>query len=118
MSKHSNDIKDFLSDEESKHSVSLGATPDSLDYKKLFGLFFAGIFLTVVLIIIAVNLFNYYAFKQSQNAAESAVFYELQDIKNRDHEILTTFGVVDAETGTYRVPVDSAVTLVLEDYAN
>lgn len=118
MSKYSNDIKDFLNDDESKQSVSLGATPDSLDYKKLFGLFFAGILLTVVLIIIAVNLFNYYAFKQSQRAAESAVFYEIKDIRNRDNEILTTYGVVNAETGTYRVPVDSAITLILDDYNN
>lgn len=112
------DLKDFLADKDNKGSVEYGVMPDKLDYRKLFGLFFAGILLVVVLIYFAMVLFSYYTFKATQAKAESAVFYELEDIRSRDHEMLTTFGVVDEENNVFRIPVDSAITLVVEEYNN
>lgn len=118
MSKSSKDLNEFLADYENKESVQLGASPDKLDYKKLFGLFLAGILLVVALVYFAMMYFNYLTFKQTQEAAESAVYYQLETLRANDAEILNNFGVIEAETGIYRVPVDSAVTLVVEDYQN
>jgi hypothetical protein len=44
------------------------------------------------------------------------VFYNIEELRAMDKEILSTFEVIDTENGVYRVPVDSAITLVLEDY--
>ena len=118
MSNKNNDIQDFLDDKSVKESLSLGASPDKLNYRSLFGWFFAGIMTVVVFIYIAMTLFSYFSFHQSQNSAASAIYYELEDLRAKHIETLTTFGVVDEEAGVYRVPVDSAITLVLEDYAN
>lgn len=118
MSKSSKDLNEFLAERENKESVQLGASPDTLDYKKLFGLFLAGILLVVALVYFAMMYFNYLTFKQTQQAAESAVYYQLETLKANDAEVLNNYGVVDADAGVYRVPVDSAATLVVEDYQN
>lgn len=118
MSKSSKDLSEFLTDNENKESLSLGATPDHLNYKTLFGLFFAGIALVLVLIYFAYVYFNYLNFKQTQESAEAAVYYHLETLRANDAEILNNYGVVDEEAGIYRVPVDSAARLVVEDYHN
>jgi len=118
MSKSSKDLNEFLAENENKVSVQLGATPDTLNYKKLFGLFLAGILLVVALVYFAMVYFNYLTFKQTQEVAESAVYYQLETLRANDTEVLNNYGVVNAETGIYRVPVDSAATLVVEDYQN
>lgn len=107
---------DILNTDYVKNSINYGVTPDDLDYKKLFGLTFVGIILIVVLVIFAMVLFDYYAFNSSQEAAKNAVFYNIEELRAMDKEILSTFEVIDTENGVYRVPVDSAITLVLEDY--
>ncbi|HAC15263.1 MAG TPA: hypothetical protein DCE78_04880 [Bacteroidetes bacterium] len=118
MSNQNNDIQDFLNDKSVKESLAKGASPDKLNYKSLFGWFFAGILTVVVFIYIAMTLYNYFSFHQGQKSAASAVFYELEDLRAKHNEELTTFGVIDDSSGVYRVPVDSAITLILEDYAN
>lgn len=118
MSKSSKDLNEFLAEKESKESVQLGASPDTLNYKTLFGLFLAGILLVVALIYFAMMYFNYLTFKQTQEAAESAVYYQLETLRSNDAEVLNNYGVVDADAGIYRVPVDSAAALVVEDYQN
>lgn len=118
MSKSSKDLNEFLADIDNKESVQLGATPDSFNYKTLFGLFLAGILLVVALVYFAMTYFDYLTFKQTQEAAESAVYYQLETLRANDAEVLNNYGVVDADAGIYRVPVDSAATLVVEDYQN
>jgi hypothetical protein len=118
MSKSSKDLNEFLSDKENKQSVQLGASPDTFNYKTLFGLFIAGILLVVALIYFAITYFNYLTFKQTQQAAESAVYFQLESLKAQDSAVLNHYGVIDAESGIYRVPVDSAVSLVVQDYQN
>ncbi len=118
MSKSSKDLNEFLTDKENIESLQLGATPDKLNYKNLFGLTLAGILLVIALVFFAYTYFNYLSFKQTQEAAESAVYYQLETLMGNDAEILNNYGVVDADAGIYRVPVDSATTLVVEDYQN
>lgn len=116
ISKKGSDLDEFMLDQESSYSVNYGVTPDRLDNRRLFGLIFIGILIVSVMIGGVQILFNYYSYAGSRVAAETAVFFELEDIRARDKELLTTFGVVDSDNGVYRVPVDSAITLILEDY--
>lgn len=110
--------KNFLESEDFKSSANYGVTPDVLNYKKLFGLTLAGIILVVGLVYFSMVLFDYYAFKASQDAAINAVFYEIEELRAKDASELTTFGVINDEEGIFRIPVDSAMTLVLEKYKN
>lgn len=110
-------VKDELNDNQDfSDSVSHGVTPDTLDYGKLFALVFAGVMLVVVLVFIAITMFNYFTFQSSQNAAVNAVFYELEELRAKHELELTTFGVVDEQAGIFRVPVDSAITLIVNEY--
>ncbi|MCH8494707.1 MAG: hypothetical protein LAT57_03625 [Balneolales bacterium] len=108
--------EDILGQEEVQESIRYGASHDELNYKKLFAFFFIGIFVALLLVIASIVLFRYAAFQKSQEAAINAQFYELDDLRAKDNQILTTFDVVDENAGTFRVPVDSAFTLILDDY--
>jgi hypothetical protein len=99
-------------------SVNYGVSPDSLNYGKLFGLVFVGIIVVVGLVFTAKTMFNYFSFQASQKAAVNAVFYDLEDLTQKHQQTLTTFGVVDEQAGIYRVPVDSAITLIVQEYNN
>jgi hypothetical protein len=109
--------EDVLAQPEVQESIRYGATPDNLNYVQLFALFFAGIILVIVLVYASMTMYRYMIFKSSQEAAINAVFYELEDLKERQKQTLTTFEILDLEAGIYRVPVDSAISLVLDDYS-
>jgi hypothetical protein len=100
MSKKGNDLENFIQDKEHNYSLNYGVTPDKLNNKKLFGLFLAGIILVSAMVYFSMVLYDYYAFTTSQSAAESAVFYEIEDLRAQDAEQLSTFGVVDGENGS------------------
>lgn len=108
--------EDILGQEEVQESIRYGVSHDELDYKKLFAFFFIGIFIALVLVIASIVLFRYSAFQKSQEAAINAQFYELDELQASDRQILTTFDVIDESVGTFRIPVDSAITLILDDY--
>lgn len=40
----------------------------------------------------------------------------LETLQQQEHTILTTYGVVDQNAGTYRIPIDRAKELVLEQH--
>lgn len=107
---------DILSNPEIQESIRYGAMPDKLNYTKLFGYTFLGIVVVVILLAISWQLFRYTAFQKSQQAAINAVFHELEDLRYRHNRDLHAFEVIDEENGIFRVPIDSAMTLVVEDY--
>ncbi len=104
-----------LTVEELRQNMDLGVTPDNLNYRQLFGLFFGGIFLVLVLILFAMELYRYWDFKTGMAAAVAAEYPDLQRLRAADAQTLGTFGVVDAEQGIYRIPVDSAITLMVDE---
>lgn len=108
--------EDILAQKSVQDSIRLGVSPDDLNYKKLFGYTFLGIVIVAVLLILSVYMFRYAAFQKSQEAAINAEFYELNDLRNRHNHELTTFDVINEDAGIFRVPVDSAITLILDEY--
>lgn len=108
--------EDILSNPEVQESIRYGAMHDNLNYKKLFGYTFLGIVIVIGLLLIALQLFRFTAFQKSQQAAINAEFYELNDLRERHHRELTTFEAIDEEAGIFRIPIVSAMTLIVEDY--
>jgi hypothetical protein len=108
--------EDILSNKDVQDAIRYGVMPDDLNYKKLFGYTFIGIVVVLALLLIALQLFRFAAFQSSQQAAINAEFYELNELREKHHHELTTFESVDNESGTFRIPIDSAMTLTVEDY--
>lgn len=96
-------------------SVEFGADPDQLNYPRLI---FWSTFGTAVIAIMIFSIMAIYDFTISgtgQQQSESSRFYNISEIQRADSEKLNSFGVVDPETGIYRIPIDSAITLIVQD---
>ncbi len=107
-----------LSVQELRADIELGVVEDKLNDGRLLGLFAAGVILVVILGYFAIELYRYYDFKASFNAAIEATYPEITNLKNSHQNDLTTVGVIDAGKQIYRIPVDSAITLVLNEQKN
>lgn len=101
--------------EEFAESVSFGAVPDRLNYPRLifWSLFGTGIVLITVLAIMAV--YNYTLTGAEQSRAAESQFYNISELEARERATLESYGVVDLEAGIYRIPIDSAMTLIAEE---
>jgi hypothetical protein len=104
-----------LSVQELRDELELGVVEDKLNDGKLFFLFGAGVLLVAVMIFVAFEMYRYFDFKSSYKAAIEAQYPDIQNLKASHQTQLTTVGVIDAETQIYRIPVDSAFTLLLNE---
>jgi|GEM_PF-2514700 len=104
-----------LSLEDLRKDIELGVVPDRLNDGKLFRLFLAGILLVVGMVLFAAELYRYIDFKTSFQAAVAAQYPELQRLEAKHANELTTTAVLDSTSRIYRIPVDSAITLIVNE---
>lgn len=96
-------------------SVEYGATYDNLNYKRLtfWSLFGTGV---IVLFIVAVMfMYEYTRTSSLQTQSERSTFYNIEELRQNDQIKLNSFGVVDPNEGIYRIPIDSAITVIAID---
>lgn len=101
--------------EDFENSVEFGATPDILNLGRLT---FWTIFGTSVILLIVVAIMNIYEYSftsADQLQSERSQFYNIQNLEQEAQAQLDSFGVVDPEQGIYRIPVDSAITIMATD---
>lgn len=104
-----------LATDEFANDFEYGATPDNLNYKTLF---FWSAFGTGVIVLFIVAIFFVYDFTfqgVGQQSADRSLYYDIERLHERDRERLNSFGVVDLEEGIYRMPIDSAISKIVED---
>lgn len=72
----------------------------------------------VVLIVILVLLSDYFITAESEATYTAQLQPEsvsLKEIQAEEEEILTTYKLLDAEKGIYRIPIDQAIRLISEE---
>ena len=92
-----------------------GATPDNLNYSRLF---FWSIFGTAVILLFIVAIFNLYDYtfdNVGQKSADESVYYDIKQLNETSIQQLNSFGVVDMEEGIYSIPIDSAITKIAQE---
>lgn len=105
----------ILATEEFANDYEFGATPDKLNYSRLF---FWTIFGTAVILLFIVAVFNVYDYTYDgviQRNAEESMYYEIDQLEASSTEELNSFGVVNLEEGIYRIPIDSAITKIAQE---
>jgi len=96
-------------------SIEYGATYDELNYNRLT---FWSVFGTVVILlfIVAVMFMHEYTRTSSlQDRSEQSIYYDIEQLERTDQLKLDSFGVVDPDAGIYRIPIDSAITIIATD---
>lgn len=96
-------------------SVNYGANYDNLNYRRLFFWSIFGMVILAVIIQSIMFIHDYTESSATQLKSEQSQYYDIDEIRFNDQERLETFGVVDSEAGIYRIPIDSAITLIVNE---
>lgn len=114
--KESEEIDISISDEEVASSVEYGVMFDNLNYKRLVFWSVLGIILVCIFVQGLLEMYQYNEQGlQDQVAAESGEFYQANQLNKRAEERITSFGIVNLEEGTYRIPIDSVLNNMAVD---
>jgi len=76
------------------------------------------VFLVSLLVVILVFLMDYFVDTKEQMVYEVQLqpeSVELQDLEAADMEELTTYKILDAERGLYRIPIERAMDLLAKE---
>jgi len=93
-------------------SVEYGATFDHLNYNRLT---FWSVFGTSVIVVFIISIMFVHEYTRTsalQRSDESSLYFDINELQEQDKETLETFGVVNPEEGIYRIPIDSAITIM------
>ncbi len=96
-------------------SVEFGATLDTLNYRRLIFWSVFGIAVIVIFIQSIVFIHDYTISTTMQIQSEQSRFYQIEQLRQEDQIEIETFGVVEPEAGIYRIPIDSAITLIANE---
>ncbi len=105
-----NEVEIEIKNDTLASEIEYGVTFDYLDMKKLT---FWSVFGTVLVILIIQSLIWVYGYSSDQTTRqvlEGSEYREINQLKLRDEETLSSFGVVDLENGIYRMPIDTVIT--------
>lgn len=96
-------------------AVSHGVNDDNLNYKRLFFWSTFGTGLVVVIIFALIQFAKASWFNAQTKASVNSEYSQIKELKAKDKETLNTFGVVNLEEGTYRIPIDQAINNIAEN---
>lgn len=109
-----NDVSLEVTDDYAR-AVEYGATYDTPNYRRIV---FWSAFGSVVILLIIISVFYVHSYTTStalDQASQGSQYYNIQKIQEDDHETLNTFGVVDPEEGIYRIPIDQAISEIVNE---
>ncbi|TVR29667.1 MAG: hypothetical protein EA390_09320 [Balneolaceae bacterium] len=98
-----------------KTSVDFGAVPDKLNYPRLVFWSIFGTAVIVVMIFALMAIYSYTIVGTEQQQSEVSLYFDINELQQRDQATLGSFGVVDPEERIYRIPIDSAITIMAQD---
>lgn len=96
-------------------SVEFGADPDKLNYPRLIFWSTFGTAVITIMILSIMAIYQYTFTGAGVQQSEASQSYRLTEIQQKDSDRLNTFGVIDPDEGIYRIPIDSAITLIAQE---
>ncbi len=95
--------------------VSYGVMHDTLNIKNLTFWSVLGIVIFGILLVGAFFMYHSNKMTFTEEASVRSEHRYVQQKKQSSQERLNSFGVVDEEQGIYHIPIDSAITLYLDE---
>ena len=96
-------------------SVYYGAVKDKINYKRLTFWTVVGVVMVVVLVTSVIGIYNYTEGSAWQQSYEASEYYELERSRVLDQTTLDSYGVVDPEAGIYRILIDEAINIIVNE---
>ena len=101
--------------EELEQSISYGVSHDRVNLGTVSFWIVLGTLLVTVILYGLYQMYSYNQFLAVQQAAIQSEFHELENLRRQEHQLLHSFEIVDEEEGRYRIPIDSAMNLIVTD---
>ncbi len=101
-------------DNEFTHSIEKGVTDDVLNIKALTFWSIITVIYMIVMVYGGYQIYTYWGFKSKMDLAINAEYKELNSKISADQEHLNTFGIVNADSGVYRIPIENAFDLYVQ----
>jgi hypothetical protein len=101
-------------DNEFTHSIEKGVTDDVLNIKTLTFWSIITVIYMIVMVYGGYQIYTYWGFKSKMDLAINAEYKELNSKISADQEHLNTFGIVNADSGVYRIPIENAFDLYVQ----
>lgn len=101
-------------DNEFTHSIEKGVTDDVLNIKTLTFWSIITVIYMIVMVYGGYQIYTYWGFKSKMDLAINAEYKELNSKVSADQEHLNTFGIVNADSGVYRIPIENAFDLYVQ----
>ncbi|MEX0680220.1 MAG: hypothetical protein WD097_02475 [Balneolales bacterium] len=102
--------------EELEHSISHGVSFDNINLRNVSFWMIFGIFLLTIILYGLYNMYTYNQFLSSERAAINMEFHDLNAMREREQQLLNTLELIDEENRRYRIPIDSAMALMADEY--
>jgi len=96
-------------------SVAKGVTSDYLDIKMLSFWSFITIAFMLALIIGSMKIYSYWGFRSGISQAIGTQYKDLSLKRASDANHLSTFGMVDGDSGVYRIPLNTAIDAYIQE---
>lgn len=98
---------------ELEDSVTYGVSHDNINLRTVSFWLVLGVVMVIIILFGVYNIYSYNQFLSSKQAAINSEYHELEDRRQRERQMLTAFELMDEESRRYRIPVDSAMTLMV-----
>jgi hypothetical protein len=98
-----------------RDSVEFGAVHDRLNYPRLIFWSIFGTGVIAIMIFAMMAIYSYTFTETEQQRSDESIYYNITEMQQRSNATLGTFGVVDPEERIYRIPIDSAITIIAQD---
>jgi transposase-like protein len=96
-------------------AVNYGAEEEGLDIASITKWSVLGI-AAVIVFIVALIPFSQFAFNSALDDANlNSTYYDIEKLNEDANATLNSYGVVDGESGIYRIPIDEAINKMVSD---
>ncbi len=104
-----------VDDKEISESISHGVMGDNLDIKKLSFWSLLGIVFVIIFVQLIKEMYDQTTQINMERLSAQSEYFDVSSQTEKDRERLSSFGVVDVENGTYRIPIDSVINDMAAD---
>lgn len=104
-----------ITDEEISRSVEFGVMTGDLNIKKIVFWSIVGFVILNIFVTILHEMYHRDEQVARERMSTTNEYYQVNQLKNQQQNKLSEFGMVDAENGIYRIPIDSAINELAVD---
>lgn len=99
----------------SPETEQVGYERRDVGIRKLLLIGIAGILAIVIVMLVLMDYYTAYTEKVISEVVLEPESKELRELRARESEVLGSYKLLDEQKGIYRIPIDSAIELMLEE---